>query len=206
MKNQDAGFADGVDLPIFRGDREKWSDIAPWRRSTREALIQRRRSIAPAERQARSGKIAAGLDKVLTDVRDRIVGLYWPIKAEPNLTHWAERIDAEGARIALPVVIKMGQPLEFRIWRPGEPLVRGHWNIPVPANGPAVWPDVVVAPLVGFDQAGFRLGYGGGFYDRTIAAAPSKPWLIGVGFVECKLPTIHPQPHDIAMNLIVTDA
>jgi 5,10-methenyltetrahydrofolate synthetase len=104
------------------------------------------------------------------------------------------------------VVIRKGWPLEFRRWRPGEALERGFWNIPVPANGPAVLPDVLVAPLVGFDGEHYRLGYGGGFYDRTIAAAQNHPQVIGVGFEHCRLPTIYPQPHDIRMDAIVTDA
>ena len=78
-----------------------------------------------------------------------------------------------GGRIALPVVIKKGWPLEFRIWGPGDPLERGVWNILVPSHGPAVQPDVVIAPVVGFDQANYRLGYGGGFFDRTLAAMPT---------------------------------
>lgn len=194
------------EIPAFRGDPERWGDIATWRRSARSALIGKRRGMPVAERETKSAKIATVLDRVIGRFQGRIIGLYWPIKAEPNLYHWAEHVDAQGARIALPVVIKMGWPLEFRTWKPGERLERGHWNIPVPANGPAVFPDIVVAPLVGFDQEGYRLGYGGGFYDRTIAAAPTRPFLIGVGFAECRLPTIYPQPHDIPMDVIVTDA
>jgi 5,10-methenyltetrahydrofolate synthetase len=88
----------------------------------------------------------------------------------------------------------------------GEPLERGVWNILVLAQGPAVQPEIVIAPLVGFDEAGYRLGYGGGFYDRTLAAMPGKPFVVGVGYCEARIPTIHPQPQDIPMDIIVTDA
>ncbi|MBL8584642.1 MAG: 5-formyltetrahydrofolate cyclo-ligase, partial [Rhizobiaceae bacterium] len=71
-------------------------------------------------------------------------------------------------------------------------------------KGPAIRPDIVIAPLVGFDESGYRLGYGGGFFDRTLATMAPRPRAIGVGYAECGLSTIYPQPHDIAMNLIVT--
>ena len=110
-----------------------------------------------------------------------------------------------GGRIALPVVIGKDWPLEFRVWSPGEPLERGVWNILVPARGPAVQPDIVVAPAVGFDSENYRLGYGGGFFDRTLAAMAIKPMILGVGYADSKLATIYPQPHDIPMDAIITD-
>jgi 5-formyltetrahydrofolate cyclo-ligase len=75
----------------------------------------------------------------------------------------------------------------------------------VPADGEAVLPNVLVVPLVGFDVRGYRLGYGGGYYDRTLAAMPEKPLTIGVGFEMAKLHTIYPQSHDVPMDLIVTE-
>jgi 5,10-methenyltetrahydrofolate synthetase len=110
-----------------------------------------------------------------------------------------------GGRIALPVVIEKGKPLEFRLWSPGEPLERGVWNILVPLRRNVVSPDVVIAPVVGYDAENYRLGYGGGFFDRTLAAAPKKPFVIGVGYGASRIRTIYPQPHDIKMDVIVTD-
>jgi 5,10-methenyltetrahydrofolate synthetase len=103
------------------------------------------------------------------------------------------------------VVVSRNQPLVFRPWRPGTRLERGVWNIPVPADGPEVVPDVVIAPIVGFDVDRYRLGYGGGYYDRTLATIPTKPSVIGVGYVQAALETIHPQPHDVPMDVIVTE-
>ncbi|HEV8678700.1 MAG TPA: 5-formyltetrahydrofolate cyclo-ligase, partial [Stellaceae bacterium] len=109
-----------------------------------------------------------------------------------------------------PVVVDKKGPLEYRAWRPGEPLVDGVWNIPVPERREIVTPAVVLAPLVGFDAACYRLGYGGGYFDRTLAALsprPSqRPWAIGVGFAVQQLATIYPQPFDVPMDLIVTEA
>ena len=85
------------------------------------------------------------------------------------------------------------------------PMQRGIWNIPIPREQDVVIPDVVIAPLVGFDTSGFRLGYGGGYFDRALAAAVPRPYAIGLGYADSALQTIYPQPHDIPMNLIVTD-
>ncbi len=80
----------------------------------------------------------------------------------------------------------------------------GIWNIPIPQDRELLIPDIVIAPLVGFDLCGFRLGYGGGYYDRTLAAANPRPFTVGIGYEDSILLTIHPQPHDIPMDMIVT--
>src|SRR5690606_38068957 len=108
-----------------------------------------------------------------------------------------------GAIPALPVVERRASPLVFRPWRPGAAMERGHWNIPVPATTETLVPDVVLAPLVGWDAAGYRLGYGGGYFDRTLAAR--QPLAIGVGLQSARLATIYPQPHDIALAAIITE-
>ena len=119
---------------------------------------------------------------------------------------WMKGVIAAGGRIALPVVVERGRPLVFRAGVPGEKLVPGVWNIPVPPESAAVLtPDIVIAPLVGFDAAGYRLGYGGGFFDRTLASLPARPLVIGVGYEMQRIATIYPQPHDIPMSAIVTD-
>jgi 5,10-methenyltetrahydrofolate synthetase len=122
------------------------------------------------------------------------------------LRHWLSGLAARGARVALPVVVTPAAPLVFRPWTPDCRMVKGFWKIPVPAEGPEVAPDVTLAPVVGWDDAGFRLGYGGGYFDRTLAALDPRPFVIGVGLEAAKVPTIFPQPHDIAMDAIVTEA
>lgn len=168
-------------------------------------MIDERLTLTPEERQVRSASIASLLDLTIGKFSGRIVGTYWPFRGEPDLRNWGIRVIERGGRIALPVVIQRGWPLEYRIWAPGDPLERGVLNILVPAHGPAVQPDVVIAPVVGFDEAHYRLGYGGGFFDRTLAGMPRKPLVIGVGYARSRIPTIHPQPHDIPMDVIVTD-
>ncbi|QIG48922.1 5-formyltetrahydrofolate cyclo-ligase [Nordella sp. HKS 07] len=183
---------------------DDWSAVSIWRKAERRRLIDKRLALDAEGRQARSGLIVTELDKTIGKPGGRIVGTYWPFRGEPDLRNWAIRVIARGGRIALPVVIAKGQPLEFRSWRPGDSLERGVWNILVPARGPAVHPDIVIAPVVGFDAAHYRLGYGGGFFDRTLAAMPRKPLAIGVGYAQSRITTIYPQPHDIAMDVIVT--
>lgn len=185
---------------------DAWTDVSRWRQAERKRLIDERLALAPDERAARSERIAAGLDRTITRVAGRIVSVYWPFRGEPDLRNWSIRVIERGGRIALPVVIRKGWPLEFRIWAPGDPLERGVWNILVPSGGPAVVPDIVVAPVVGFDGANYRLGYGGGFFDRTLATLTKRPFVVGVGHAGAKLSTIYPQPHDIPMSAIVTDA
>ncbi|QPC95245.1 5-formyltetrahydrofolate cyclo-ligase [Mesorhizobium sp. INR15] len=183
-----------------------WSDVACWRKTERQRLIEERLAIDVEERKARSEKIASALDRTIGKTSGRIISTYWPFRGEPDLRNWAISVIKRGGRIALPVVIKKGWPLEFRVWAPGDPLERGVWNILVPSRGPSVQPNVVIAPVVGFDEARYRLGYGGGFFDRTLAAMPKKPFVVGVGYGQAKIRTIYPQPHDIPMDTIVTDA
>lgn len=182
-----------------------WSDVLEWRKAERKRLIDERMALAQAERQVRSDRIAERLDKAIGRFAGRIVGTYWPFRGEPDLRNWGIEIVERGGRIALPVVIQKGWPLEYRLWTPGDPLERGVWNILVPSRGPAIQPDIVIAPVVGYDERKYRLGYGGGFFDRTLAAMTRKPLTIGVGYSQSRIATIHPQPHDVAMDMIVTD-
>lgn len=194
--------AAGIGMPPAS---DAWSDVVVWRKAERQRLIDERLAVDADERQMKSSRIAGKLDPAIGEVNSLIVGTYWPFRGEPDLREWGKRLIERGGRLALPVVIAKGQPLEYRVWAPGDPLERGVWNILVPSQGPAVYPDVVIAPVVGFDGAHYRLGYGGGFFDRTLAAMPKKPLAIGVGYAQSRIPTIYPQRHDIPMDLVVTD-
>jgi 5,10-methenyltetrahydrofolate synthetase len=114
----------------------------------RKRLIDQRLAMSADERTARTRTIAEGLDRLIGAPQGRIVSLYWPFWGEPDLRQWSEKVIAAGGRIALPVVIAKAQPLEFRLWAPGEPLERGVWNILVPSGGRVVEPDIVVSPVV----------------------------------------------------------
>ena len=193
------------DAPLAPKRSDAWDDVSRWRKAERRRLIDERLALVSADRIARSERLAEKLDQAIGRVSGRIVSSYWPFRGEPDLRNWAIKVIERGGRIALPVVLRKSEPLEFRVWQPGDPLERGVWNILVPSRGPAVLPDVVIAPVVGFDTANYRLGHGGGYFDRTLAAMPRMPLRIGIGFAAAKIATIYPQPHDIPMDTIVTD-
>ena len=176
-----------------------------WRRAERERLLALRQGLPVADRRRCGEQIDAALRALLAE-HPGILGVYWPFRAEFDprpLIDWAI---AAGRTIALPVVVDKKGPLEYRTWRPGEPLVDGVWNIPVPENRGIVTPAIVLAPLVGFDRASYRLGYGGGYFDRTLAALSPRPFAIGIGFDLQQIDTIYPQPFDVPMDVIVTEA
>jgi 5-formyltetrahydrofolate cyclo-ligase len=182
-----------------------WDEIRRWRREQRGSLIARRQAIPQDERRRLQPLVVELVEQRFPDLANALVGFYWPIRGEIGLHGLVRRLVEQGARAALPVVVDKGQPLEFRAWRPGAPLERGVWNIPVPATGELVRPTALLVPLVGFDAKGYRLGYGGGYYDRTLAGLSPKPLAIGIGYELGRLLTIHPQPHDIPMDAIVTE-
>ena len=181
------------------------SEVKAWRKVERERLIAFRMALPPAVRRAAGERIAAALCDIIAE-RPGILGVYWPFRAEFDPRPLVESLIATGGKVALPVVVDKKGPLEYRAWAPGDELVSGVWDIPVPERRDVVVPSAVLAPVVGFDRACYRLGYGGGYFDRTLAALTPRPWAIGVGFAAQAIDTIHPQPFDIPMDLIVTEA
>jgi 5-formyltetrahydrofolate cyclo-ligase len=181
------------------------TDVAAWRKGERERLIAARRAMPAAAHHAASAEIGQLLLAQFIPANPGIVGCYWPFRREFDCLPVMRRIIDLGGEVALPVVIRPRHPLEFRRWTPETEMAKGVWDIPHPANGPAVHPVTLLIPLVGFDAAGYRLGYGGGFYDRTLAARRRRPETWGVGFEVARLETIHPQDQDVPMDHIVTE-
>ncbi len=177
---------------------------AAWRRRQRAALLARRRALAEGERREVASRILAHLERL----RSRLEGpvaLYWPIRGEVDLRGFAEELAAAGTVLALPVIVDRDAPMEFWRWRPGSPMKVGIWKIPIPAEREPLRPRTLLLPLVGFDAAGYRLGYGGGYYDRTLAGLRPRPFVIGVGYGFSRLGTIRPEPHDRRLDLVVTE-
>lgn len=181
-----------------------WSEVRPWRVAMRKALIGRRLALEGAVRRAEGERAIERLIESVELGRFGTLGVYWPVRGEIDVRDVAIAHLKKGGRVALPVVVTKSAPVEFWSWRPDMPMSRGIWNIPVPAEREVLYPEALVVPLVGFDRERFRLGYGGGYYDRTIAAAPRRPYCIGLGYADARLDSIYPQPHDIGMDLIVT--
>lgn len=183
---------------------EPHEDNTAWRRQMRREMLARRASLSAGEHSERSAQIVEHL--IHTFSAPRIAAFCWPIKHEPDvraaLARWAEF----GTQAALPVVVAEATPLAFRLWLPETVLETDRYGIPSPATGAFVVPDLILLPLNGFDGAGYRIGYGGGYFDRTLAALAPRPLAVGVGFEINRLDNIHPQAHDQRLDWIVTEA
>ncbi|HEV2546568.1 MAG TPA: 5-formyltetrahydrofolate cyclo-ligase [Stellaceae bacterium] len=177
-----------------------------WRRRERARLLAARLAISPAERAAWTARIAAALPPLLARIECQTLGIYWPVRGEVDLRPLATGLVAPGYALALPAVTDAAAPLEYRPWNPGMALEGGRFGIPEPPRGAAVRPDVILAPLVGFDLANYRLGYGQGYFDRTLAALEPRPVAIGIGFELALVASVFPRPHDIPMDFILTEA
>jgi len=182
------------------------SELMTWRKNLRRELIASRQAV-PADRLhawriAMDGHLQYGFPRLAQGV----VAFCWPIRNEYDARHLLRHLREQGATAALPVVLAPDTPLIFREWHPGVEMALGKLDIPYPKAGAELLPDTVLLPMNGFDRAGYRLGYGGGFFDRTLAALKDpRPTVIGVGFELGAIDTIRPQPWDIPMDYVVTE-
>jgi 5-formyltetrahydrofolate cyclo-ligase len=186
---------------------ESPADQKGWRREQRHRLLAARHSLPDATRKDLARRVIAHLDQVVGERAVAVLGLYWPIKREIDLLTWASALAEHrpGLALALPVVTAAKAPLEYWMWRPKDRMTRGFWNIPVPAEKVPAAPDLVIAPLVGFQDC-WRLGYGGGYFDRTLAARKSRPVAIGVGFDLLEVENFIAAPHDMPMDIVITES
>jgi 5-formyltetrahydrofolate cyclo-ligase len=183
----------------------QWIDVRPWRVQMRQALIGQRLALE-APRRAAQGEQAKRRLLASVDLRRfQTLGIYWPVRGEIDVRDLAIAHLQAGGRVALPVVVRQAAAVEFWSWQAEAPMSRGIWNIPIPATREVLHPDALIVPLVGFDGQRYRLGYGGGYYDRTIASAATRPYCVGLGYEAARLDSIFPQPHDVPMSVIVTD-
>ncbi|HXQ30958.1 MAG TPA: 5-formyltetrahydrofolate cyclo-ligase [Steroidobacteraceae bacterium] len=181
-------------------------ELARWRKAERQTLIARRMAAPPAEHVRWSAAIESQLRAAFPFGGGWVVGLCWPFQAEFDARPFATHLRSLGARLALPMVIAKGCPLEFREWWPGVLMASGVYDLPVPDGTVALVPDALLVPPVGIGQQGDRLGYGGGFFDRTLAALDPRPLTVAHAFELSRIPTTHPQPHDVLMDFVVTEA
>ena len=191
-------------------DPEQARDVARWRKAERARLRAGRQGLSVEERKAAGRALAAHLRALLDErfdgARSRVFSAGWPLKGGPGPRPRLAALHEAGVRVALPIVERKAAPLVFRRWTPETRMVRGDWNIPVPPpEAEAVTPDIALAPLMGWDNDGYRLGNGGGYFDRTLAARSPRPFTIGIGFQSARLATIFPQPHDIPLDVILTE-
>jgi len=179
--------------------------LKSWRKSERERLLSERVALDHATLEQWRQRIDGYLERSFPGLAQRRVAFCWPIKNEYDARHLARTLRGRGALTALPVVVEPRQPLIFREWHPGVELVKGALNIPYPVNSPEVVPEAVLLPMNGWDPKGYRLGYGAGFFDRTLAGLPQRPVVIGISYEQARLDTIHPQSWDIPVDYLVTE-
>jgi 5-formyltetrahydrofolate cyclo-ligase len=169
-------------------------------------MIQRRLALPEAVRNHAAQAVALALAPHIAP--GACVAGYVAINHELDAMPVLLQLAGKGHALALPVVEQKGQPLQFRRWQPGEALGLGHYNIPVPQNAQTVVPDVVLVPLLAVDETGHRLGYGGGFYDRTLHACRKiNSHLLAYGLAydfQCvaRLPA---EPHDVRLDAVITE-
>ena len=177
----------------------------------RKRLVSER--LAMPDRLLRCDHLQSVMRIWLVSRPDTIIGAYWPIKGEfdplPALHRWKEDgellDEPQMRRIALPVVDKVHQTLKFHAWFPGCPMVEDAFGIPKPKDTEIVAPTLLFVPCVGYGPGGFRLGYGGGFYDRTLAKLEPRPYTVGLGFTSGFLGDLEPEPHDVPLDAVLID-
>ena len=177
----------------------------------RRALIEERLNLP--DRLQRADLLQRVMRIWLVDRPDTIIGAYWPIKGEfdplPALHRWKEDgellDEPQRRRIGLPVVNKQTKTLTFHAWHPGCPMEEDAYGIPKPKDTEIIVPTLLFVPCVGYGIGGYRLGYGGGFYDRTLALLEPRPLTVGLGYSQGWLPDLLPEPHDVALDVLLND-
>jgi len=187
------------------------SDQAQEKKALRAALIEQRNQLP--DRQVREDLLQRVMRIWLVGRPEIVIGAYWPIKGEfdplPALHRWKEDgellDEPQPRRIGLPVVNKETRSMTFHAWYPGCPMEEDAYGIPKPKDTEVIVPTMVFAPCVGYGPGGYRLGYGGGFYDRMLASLNPKPFSVGLGFGMGFLPDFEPEPHDMPLDAILND-
>ena len=185
------------ELPNLEPSRDK-KTLRRQLQAEREGLI---------DRHQRGMHLQEVLRVWLLDRQDAAIGAYWPIKGEfdalPALFRWAEA-DVQ-RRIGLPVVDKNSKQLSFQVWYPGCEMEDDAYGIPKPKGTPTFEPTLLLVPCVGYGPGGVRLGYGGGFYDRTLATLQPRPTTVGLAYSQGFLPWLEAEAHDVPLDTVLTD-
>ena len=201
--------------------------------SIRKALIVERLNLP--DRLQRADLLQRVMRIWLVGRPDTVIGAYWPIRGEfdplPALYRWQEDAilgenlltsaaplpgmqiqlateslaSSSPRKIGLPVVDKVHKTLTFHAWYPGCPMEEDAYGIPKPKDTEVIVPTLLFVPCVGYGHGGYRLGYGGGFYDRTLATLQPKPVTVGLGFTNGWLPDMEPEAHDIPLDALLND-
>lgn len=186
--------------------RENAANRLDARAVMRREQIAAREALPPLDHALRSAALETHLAELLVRLRPRVLGFCWPIRGEFDCRPLVTQLIAKAARACLPMVTEPDAAMDFREWRPDSAMLIDRYGIHYPATGAALLPDVLLMPVNAFDGLGFRLGYGGGYFDRTLAAMTPRPLAIGLGFERARVASTQPGPHDIALDAVVTEA
>jgi 5-formyltetrahydrofolate cyclo-ligase len=167
----------------------------------------RRSRVTQAQAAAFAAHLAEAGGAFATDRGAKVASAFWAINDEVATLPLIDALAARGIQTALPVMRGFRKPLEFRAWAPGEPLVEAKWGIMEPAPAPEIFPDLLFVPLLAFDRSGNRLGYGAGFYDRTLARLRARQRIaaVGVGYAVQEFPSIPAETTDERLDFVLTD-
>ncbi len=172
----------------------------------RKEALARRDNLDPVWRIEQALHISETMSAAIAVEPGQVVSGYWPMRSEIDVRPLLYSLAERRARLCLPAILDK-TTMVFRELVRGAPLVAmGFGTFGPDATAEVLDPAVMLVPLAAFDARGHRIGYGGGFFDRTLATLPRRAFIIGVGYATSRLATIYPQPHDIAMDAIVTDA
>ena len=187
------------------GFSEISAELSAWRKGERARLLRERSALSEETLSGMRSRMDTHIERTFPDLVHGVLAFCWPYRNEYDVRHLAAALRRRGAKTAMPVVVAPKTPLIFREWHPGVKLADGPLGIPYPVESDEVQPDHVLLPMVGWDGDGYRLGYGGGFFDRTLAAIARRPRVIGVAYEQAYMKTIRPQPHDIPVDFVVTE-
>jgi 5-formyltetrahydrofolate cyclo-ligase len=178
------------------------------KRSFRSAMLAWRASLTEDQRRRSADDLVTAFQRERPFGTVAVVSGFWPIKDEIDIRPLMAELSRSGCRLALPVVQGRGKPLLFRAWQPGDPLEAGVFGTLQPnAQREALEPDALIVPLLACDEQGWRLGYGGGFYDRTLAGlrARRRVTAAGVGFAGQLVPAVPHGPDDQRLDWLLTN-
>jgi 5,10-methenyltetrahydrofolate synthetase len=181
-------------------------DTALFRSRLRREMIAAREAMPADIRHDASAAITSNLWALLSPREPGTIAFCWPVRGEYDCRPLVARLLSVGWRACQPVVVATSSPMVFRQWTVGAAMGQDRHGIPIPATDQSATPTVLLLPLVAFDDRGYRLGYGGGYFDRTLAALNPRPLAIGVGFELGRVDSIGPEHHDIRLDSIVTEA
>lgn len=175
------------------------------RERVRRAAIAAREALSPEEHRRLSARIETNLKQLLAHRTPSVIAFCWPYRGEFDARGVIAGLTAKGWRSCLPIVRTAQSPLGFRCWHPGSEMAVDRYGIHYPADGDDMTPEVLLLPFNAIDRQGYRLGYGAGYFDRTLASMPVRPYVVGVGFSLGLVDSVWPQQHDIPVDHIITE-